>query len=173
MSLKQARFYVEPAWLYKGTLVKPMFGSAETCMENIMDWVYEHEHPQGPTCYALWKITQQDHRINALEDIVKALMEEVRVQATRYAELQQVVESHTIELRRQESAAHDLRQYQACQIEEVQEKINALEPIYATELPYAKVVETETRVTHQKRPFLSMTRPRMSTLPYGLNHPDS
>jgi len=164
MALKQARFYVEPAWFYKGPLVKPIFGSHETCMENIVDWVAECE-PEGATCYAIWKVTQQEQRIHALEDIVKSLIDELHAQDSRVKELLQLQETHTVELRRQESMARDLRQFQECQMEELREKIKE-EPVMATEMPYAKVVECDCGTVHEgiclRRPFLPSRRPFLS-----------
>jgi len=157
MSLKQTRFYVEPALYYKG-LSHPEYGNPESYMDNIVSWVAKHEHIQGPTCYALWKIKHQEQRIDALEGIVKSLIEELHAQR----------EAYTIEFRRQETLARDLRQFQECQMDELREKIKDLEPIYATELPYAKVVECPScGEAHEgscskSRPFMPLRRPFVS-----------
>jgi hypothetical protein len=46
-------------------------------MNHIVQWVGEDDVPQRYGCYALWRITHQQRRIEQLEDIVLRLIGEV------------------------------------------------------------------------------------------------
>jgi hypothetical protein len=68
----------QPVWNYEGRLEQPNFGAdPDMYMTHIVNWVKVHEHPQSYGCYALWRITHQQQRIEQLETIVMRLIKEV------------------------------------------------------------------------------------------------
>ena len=68
----------QPRWNYGGPLEQPNFGAdPEQYMDHIVSWVERAEIPQRYGCYALWRITHQQRRIEQLEEIVLRLIDEV------------------------------------------------------------------------------------------------
>jgi len=68
----------QPRWSWKGPLEQPNFGAdPDKYMDHIVRWVAEDDIPQRYGCYALWRITHQQRRIEQLEDIVMRLICEV------------------------------------------------------------------------------------------------
>jgi hypothetical protein len=68
----------QPAWRYNGFLIQPNFGAdPDKYMDHIVHWVGSDDVPQRYGCYALWRITHQQQRIEQLEDIVLRLIKEV------------------------------------------------------------------------------------------------
>lgn len=82
MSLKGLKRLIygieQPRWNYKGALEQPNFGAdPDQYMNHIVQWVGQDDVPQRYGCYALWRITHQQRRIEQLEDIVLRLIGEV------------------------------------------------------------------------------------------------
>jgi len=68
----------QPRWNYEGPLEQPNFGSdPDKFMPHIVRWVGQDDVPQRYGCYALWRITHQQQRIEQLEMIVLRLLDEV------------------------------------------------------------------------------------------------
>ena len=77
MSLKGLKFHVEPDWFYEGELTKPDFGRPDQYMGKIVEWVKGCPYPQTYGCYALWKITHQQKRIDVMEKMMEVMFEEI------------------------------------------------------------------------------------------------
>ena len=68
----------QPRWNYQGPLEQPNFGAdPDQYMGHIVKWVAQDDTPQRYGCYALWRITHQQQRIEQLEEIVLRLIDEV------------------------------------------------------------------------------------------------
>jgi hypothetical protein len=78
-SLKRTiRNIEQPVWVNVGGMMAPNFGvNPDLYMRHIIDWVGTRPHPETWGCYALWRITHQQARIEQLEDIVYRLIGEV------------------------------------------------------------------------------------------------
>ena len=124
MSLKKARFHVEPVFNYRGNIVDPSFGDVHEYMENVVDWVKGCRSPQMYGCYTLWKVLHQQKRIDVLEHEVTSLRQII---------IQQQEETQEI-LRRLERQEEHAQQQQGS-IDQIREQITA--QVTAT------VVETE------------------------------
>jgi hypothetical protein len=77
MSLKNARFHVEPVFNYRGNIVSPCFGTPDEYLERTVDWIKGCPVPQTYGCYTLWKVLHQQRRIDVLEKIVERLIHDV------------------------------------------------------------------------------------------------
>jgi hypothetical protein len=77
MSLKQARFHVEPVFNYRGDEVNPFFGEPDEHVERIVDWVKGCKFPQTYGCYTLWKVLHQQKRTDVVEYTVEAIEDEL------------------------------------------------------------------------------------------------
>ena len=68
----------QPRWHWQGAIDTPNFGSdPEKYMDHIVNWVRCCTYKQKWGCYALWRITHQQQRIEQLELIVLRLIGEV------------------------------------------------------------------------------------------------
>ena len=68
----------QPKWNWQGPLEQPNFGAdPDQYMKHIVHWVGQDDVPQRYGCYALWRITHQQQRIEQLEEIVLRLIKEV------------------------------------------------------------------------------------------------
>lgn len=136
MSLKQARFHVEPGFRYRNDSMEPFFGPPEEYVERIVEWVATCPKPQTYGCYTLFKVLHQTIRIDVLESIVTDMDEEIaslrkklKKQAAQTEDILKIVEAQTKELREHRKAHEALL-----------ERVNAIEPILAYPTTQAEVV---------------------------------
>ena len=92
MSLKQARFHVEPIFHFRGDELDPYFGEPHEFEERIVDWVRGCPQPQTYGCYTLWKVLHQQKRIDILEDMVESMRKEMTTLLRRFEPLERQVQ---------------------------------------------------------------------------------